>query len=258
MSVDASQESRVESRESENGSGPLPAAIRHQRPSGKQPTAADSKFLAFAASLWYSVLWGPCYAISQVMFRYRFSGKSHVPLTGSVLLVSNHQSHLDPVLIGIACPRQLKYLARVGLFFWPFSWWIRALGATPIDRESALSGIKTTLKLLKDGNAVVVFPEGSRTPDGNLHPLLPGFCVLARRSGATIVPVAIDGAFAALPRGSGIPRPARITLAFAPSITREQYSHLSDVALTELVTERLRNAGCKMGAGLGCAVERQS
>ena len=236
----------------QNGSGRPPSALRSQHSSSNQPAASTSRFLDFAASIWYSVLWGPCYAISQVLFRYKFSGKSHVPATGPVLLVSNHQSHLDPVLIGIACPRQLKYLARVGLFFWPFSWWIRALGAVPIDRESALTGIKTTIKLLKDGNAVVVFPEGSRTPDGFLHPLLPGFCVLARRSGATIVPVAINGAFAALPRGAGYPRPARITLAFAPKITKEQYGQLSDTALTELVTERLRNAGCRMGADMGC------
>jgi 1-acyl-sn-glycerol-3-phosphate acyltransferase len=227
---------------------PIPPSPLPLPPSNPRPQSpAPSPFLSYLAQLWYSVLWGPCYAISQVLFRYRFSGKSHVPLTGPVLLVANHQSNLDPVLIGIACPRQLKYLARVGLFFWPFSWWIRALGATPIDRESAISGIKATLRLLKGGNAVVLFPEGSRTPDGLMYPLLPGFCVLARRSGATVVPVAIDGAFAALPRGAALPRPARITLAFAPKITRDDYAQLSDAQLTELVTQRLRDAGCKMG-----------
>ncbi len=80
----------------------------------------------FAAWLWYAVLWCPCYAISRVWFRYRFFGKNHVPLTGPVLLVSNHQSNLDPVLVGLACPRQLKYLARKGLFFFPLNLWIRA------------------------------------------------------------------------------------------------------------------------------------
>jgi 1-acyl-sn-glycerol-3-phosphate acyltransferase len=188
------------------------------------------------------VLWCPCFAISQIWFGYRYRGKSHVPLDGPVLLVSNHQSHLDPVLIGLACPRQLRYLARVGLFFWPFSWWIRALGAVSIDRESALSGIKTTLKLLKDGEAVVVFPEGSRTPDGKLHPLLPGFCVLARRSGATIVPVAINGAFAALPRGSHFPRPALIRLAFGESIAKQQFERLTDQQLVDVVSERIRGS----------------
>jgi 1-acyl-sn-glycerol-3-phosphate acyltransferase len=243
MSVDVGQESKVESRGPEsNGSGSLSSSRSPRVPSPQ----SSSPVLNYLAWLWYTLLWGPCYAISQVLFRYRFSGKPHVPLTGPVLLVANHQSNLDPVLIGLACPRQLKYLARVGLFFWPFSWWIRALGATPIDRGSAISGIKTTLKLLKDGNAVVVFPEGSRTFDGFMSPLLPGFCILARRSGATIVPAAIDGAFQALPRGAALPRPRRITLAFAPKITREQYAQLSDEELTALVTQRLRDAGCKM------------
>lgn len=199
------------------------------------------------ARLWYALLWCPCYAISQVWFRYRFSGKSHVPLTGPVLLVSNHQSHLDPVLVGLACPRQLKYLARQGLFFWPFSLWIRALGAVPIDRErGALAGIRTTLDLLKKGNAVVVFPEGSRTPDGKMHEMLQGFCLLARRSGATIVPVAIDGAFHAMPRGSAFARPARISLAFGPAITGEQYDGLDDKQLTQIVSERISMAAASL------------
>jgi 1-acyl-sn-glycerol-3-phosphate acyltransferase len=196
-----------------------------------------------AAWFWYAMLWCPCYAIGQVWFRYRFNGKGYVPKTGPVLLVSNHQSNLDPVLVGIACPRQLKYLARQGLFFWPFSLWIRSLGAVPINRErGALGGIRTTLELLKNGNAVLVFPEGSRTPDGNLHALLPGFCLLARRSGATIVPVALDGAFEALPRGSQFARPAPIRLAFCPPIAKSQFDGLSDEQLVELVSKEITQA----------------
>jgi 1-acyl-sn-glycerol-3-phosphate acyltransferase len=154
--------------------------------------------------------------------------------------VANHQSHLDPVLVGLACPRQLKYLARHDLFFWPFSWWIRALGAVPIDRKrGALGGIKTTLKLLEEREAVLVFPEGSRTPDGRLHALLAGFCLLARRSGATVVPLAIRGAYDSMPRGRLFPRPCSIVLAFAPPIDRSEYQHLSDEQLTRLVESRI-------------------
>jgi 1-acyl-sn-glycerol-3-phosphate acyltransferase len=157
-----------------------------------------------------------------------------------VLLVSNHQSHLDPVLVGIACPRQLKYLARQGLFFWPFSLWIRSLGAVPIDRErGSIGGIKTTLRLLNQDYAVVVFPEGSRTPDGRLHPLLPGFCLLARRSGATIVPLAIEGAFHAMPRGSTFPKPHPVRLAFCPAIRQDEFVDWSDQRLIEVVTKRI-------------------
>jgi 1-acyl-sn-glycerol-3-phosphate acyltransferase len=192
------------------------------------------------ARLWYAVLWSPCWAISQVYFRYRYSGRGNVPPTGPVLLVANHQSHLDPVLVGIACPRQLKYLARQGLFFWPFSLWIRSLGAVPIDRErGAIGGIKTTLRLLSEEHAVVVFPEGSRTPDGRLHPLLAGFCLLARRSGATIVPVAIDGAYKSMPRGSYFPLPAPIGLVFGPAIRKEEFDGWSDSQLIEVVSKRI-------------------
>ena len=197
----------------------------------------------FIAWLWYAILWCPCYAFSQVMFRFRFSGKSHVPLTGPVLLVSNHQSNLDPVLVGLACPRQLKYLARIGLFFFPFSLWIRALGAVPIDRErGALAGIRATLAQLKEGNAVLIFPEGSRTPNGQLHEMLPGTSLLARRSRATIVPLALEGAFQALPRGAVFVRPHTIGLTFGPPITPQQYAQLSDKQLTELVNQRIEQA----------------
>jgi 1-acyl-sn-glycerol-3-phosphate acyltransferase len=212
-----------------------------------------------AAWFWYGLLWCPCYAISQLWFRYRFSGKCHVPLTGPVLLVSNHQSHLDPVLVGIACPRQLKYLARQGLFFFPFSLWIRSLGAVPIDRErGAIGGIRITLELLKNGNAVLVFPEGSRTPDGKVHPLLPGFCLLARRSGATIVPVAIDGAFNALPRGSHFARPATIRLAFCEAIAKQQAKSLTDEQLVALVGQRIRESLRQMARDSECATDKSN
>jgi 1-acyl-sn-glycerol-3-phosphate acyltransferase len=166
-----------------------------------------------------------------------------VPLTGPVLLVSNHQSNLDPVLVGVACPRQLKYMARKGLFFFPLNLWIRALGAVPIDQEgSALAGIRITLDLLKKDNALLVFPEGSRTPDGKLHKMLPGFCLLARRSRATIVPLALDGAFAALPRGRALVKSHPIGLKFGAAISPAQYSTLSDAQLTELVSNRIADS----------------
>ncbi|MEX0611044.1 MAG: lysophospholipid acyltransferase family protein [Pirellulales bacterium] len=193
------------------------------------------------AQLWYALLWCVCWSVSQVLFRFRFTGRDHVPKTGPVLLAANHQSHLDPVLIGIACPRPTGALARRELFFWPLGWLIRSLGAVPIDRGrgAALSGFKATLKSLREGQTMLVFPEGTRTHDGQLQPFHSGFCALARRSGATIVPVAIVGAFAALPRGRAFPRPRPITLAFAPPITPEQYDGYTDAQFTDLVAYRV-------------------
>jgi 1-acyl-sn-glycerol-3-phosphate acyltransferase len=188
----------------------------------------------------YSVLRGPCWAIAVLLFGFRSIGRENVPPTGPVLIVSNHQSHLDPPLVGLALSRQLKYLARQGLFFWPFSWLIRALGAVPLDKKAGgLGGIRTTLRLLKDNEAVLVFPEGTRTPDGKLSPMMPGFCALARRSGATIVPVAIEGAFAALPRGAAYPRPTQISIVVAAPITAVQYAQMSDEKLVAITTDRI-------------------
>ncbi len=229
----ATNERQLES-EAPDGAATSAAPAARPRPSG------DNLRSSTLARLWYSVLWSPCWAISLIYFRYRYWGRGNVPPTGPVLLVANHQSHLDPVLVGIACPRQLKYLARQGLFFWPFSLWIRSLGAVPIDRErGSIGGIKTTLRLLSQDQAMVVFPEGSRTPDGRLHPLLPGFCLLARRSGATVVPVSIDGAYAAMPRGSYFPKPATIRAVFGTAIRAEESEGWSDGQLIEVVTRRI-------------------
>ncbi len=83
-----------------------------------------------------------------------------MPASGPLLVLSNHQSHLDPVLLGVACPRQLRAMARASLFVGPLAWMIRSLGAVPIERGGRdISGIKTILKLLKNEEAVIIFQE---------------------------------------------------------------------------------------------------
>jgi 1-acyl-sn-glycerol-3-phosphate acyltransferase len=165
-----------------------------------------------------------------------------VPANGPLLVLSNHQSHLDPVLLGVACPRQLRAMARKSLFFGPLGWMIRSLGAVPIDRGgSGISGIKAILTLLKNQEAVIIFPEGTRTRDGLLQSFQPGFAAIARRSNATIVPVAICGAFEAMPRGKVFPRPWPISLVFGPAISTSEIAALSDDELVQLVHERISN-----------------
>ena len=108
--------------------------------------------------------------------------------------------------------RRMNYLARDTLFtFPPFRWLIHSVDAIPIDREGlGLSGVKESLRRLKRGEMVVVFPEGTRTRDGEIGRFRPGFTALASRSGAAILPVAIEGAFAAWPRWQPFPGRGRV------------------------------------------------
>ena len=135
-------------------------------------------------------------------FHYRYEGSRNVPPQGPVLLLANHQSYLDPPIIGCAVHRHLCFLARKTLFrnrF--FAGLIRRLNAVPLDQEGvAKEGLKSILEELKAGQAVVVFPEGERTHTGEVQPLKPGILLLIKRIEAPIVPVGIAGAFDALPR----------------------------------------------------------
>jgi 1-acyl-sn-glycerol-3-phosphate acyltransferase len=175
-----------------------------------------------------------------LLFRFRWTGSENVPRSGPLLVVCNHQSHLDPVLAGVACRRQLSALARRTLFVGPFGWLIHTLGAFPIDLEgSGLGGLKTSLQVLKQGAALLVFPEGTRSADGQLGSFLPGFCAIARRSGATILPTAIRGSHKALPRGSAWPRLQPVSLSFSQPILPAEIAALSDEQLTELIRARI-------------------
>jgi 1-acyl-sn-glycerol-3-phosphate acyltransferase len=185
---------------------------------------------------WYSFSRIVMWCVAKVYFRYNYRGGEHVPREGPVVVLCNHQSNLDPVLLGIACPRQLSFLARETLFVGWFAWLIRSFDAIPIDRDgTSLGGIRATLRRLKKGDAVLLFPEGTRTRNGELQNLKPGFAALVRRSSATIVPAAMDGAFAAMPRGVVFPRPAKIALQFGQSIRPTEIEKLNDKELLERV-----------------------
>lgn len=193
--------------------------------------------------LWYSFLHIVCRLLAVVVFRIRCYGRHHVPATGGGLVMSNHQSNLDPVIVGLAADRRLNYLARETLFgFAPFRWLILSLDAIAIDREGlGLAGLKETLRRLKRGELVLLFPEGTRTRDGEIAPLKPGFCAVARRAGVPIVPVAIAGAFEAWPRSRLLPRLSVLRVEFGPPIWPADIERLDDAALVAEVERRIRH-----------------
>ncbi|MCK4660551.1 MAG: 1-acyl-sn-glycerol-3-phosphate acyltransferase [Phycisphaerae bacterium] len=137
-----------------------------------------------------------------------------------MLLASNHQSFLDPILLTNALPRECHYMARDTLFRNKhFARIIRMYNSFPIKRGKAdLAGVKETLRRLKAGVLVLTFPEGTRSPDGRVFPFHPGVFAIARKARVPIVPAAIEGAHEAWPRGAKLPRPARVWVEYGQPI----------------------------------------
>ena len=183
-----------------------------------------------------------------ILWRVRCYGQENIPRDGGVLVVSNHQSHLDPVLVGLAIDRRMSYLARETLFrFAPLRWMILSIGAIPLDREGGgLSGLKESLRRLKRHEMLLVFPEGTRCKDGEVAPFKPGFCALARRSKITLLPVSIDGAYTAWPRTSLIPRFGTVHIHIGSPMSPAEVAALkTDEALMAEVERRIRQGHTK-------------
>lgn len=181
--------------------------------------------------------------VGVVVFRIRCKGRENIPANGSLLICSNHQSFLDPVLVGLAFDRRLNYLARQSLFrFAPFRWAIQFLDAIPLDRDGlGLAGLRESMRRIKRGECVLIFPEGTRTSDGSVLPLQPGFCALARRGGVTVLPVGFDGAFDAWPRTAKLPTASTIHLCIGKPLSPDEIKSLDDKALVSEVEQRIRN-----------------
>jgi 1-acyl-sn-glycerol-3-phosphate acyltransferase len=169
----------------------------------------------------YAILKPPAALLMRLLFGLRSRGTEHVPAEGPVLLVANHSSLLDPPLVGGASPRHLNFLAKAELFRIPlFGGLIRRLGARPLRREGPDTGaLRSALRVLKDGGALLVFPEGTRGEEGILRPAKAGAGMLAVLGGAPVVPVYVSGSGRAWPRGRRLPRPGRVTVTFGPPVS---------------------------------------
>lgn len=169
------------------------------------------RWLSYA---WYeTVSWATAAGLT-LGFSLRIEGTQHVPRVGPALLVANHQSFLDPAIVGLAARRHVHYLARKTLFRFPaFAALIRSVNAVAVDAEGlGIEGLRTTIKLLQAAQAVVIFPEGARTVDGTPRTLQPGIHLLLKRAPAPVVPIGIAGAFDAWPRWRPLPIPSPLFL----------------------------------------------
>lgn len=203
----------------------------------RQPGEPVYRILWWALYHWITWLWFvSCY-------RWRAWGVRNIPDEGPVVFVSNHQSFLDPIVVGLGChKRQFHPLARKTL--WDSAVY-RALSlpmnAIPVDQEAGdLKAMKTCLEKLAQGHALLLFPEGARTRDGRVKPFANGIKLILKRSGAPVVPVGIAGAFEAWPIHAKLPSPrGRIGVAYGQTITPEELKALGPDAGLALLHERV-------------------
>ena len=156
-------------------------------------------------------------------------------MQGGLLVASNHQSFYDPVLIGMRLPRPICYLARESLFEVPvFGAAIWSVGARPVRRGSVSpDAIRTVVRLLRGGEGLLMFPEGTRTRDGELGRFSPGAASIAIRCGVSVLPACVEGAFRSWPRTRLLPRPSPMAVAFGEPLS-------SGGQTAEELTERIR------------------
>ncbi|MFZ4572933.1 MAG: lysophospholipid acyltransferase family protein [Phycisphaerales bacterium] len=181
-----------------------------------------------ARILWFESIRILTRAIFRVVYRPIVIDAHRVPTKGPLLIAANHQSYLDPPLVGDYPARQCAFVARAGLFKVPiFAPLIRSLDATPIKESGNDRGaIMTVLELLKNGQAVVIFPEGSRSTDGAMHQFKRGLALLVKMGKVPVVPAALEGCYDCFPPG-GRPRffwrGPRVALQFGDPISYEEF-----------------------------------
>lgn len=195
---------------------------------------------------WYRFGYNLSKLIGKAFFRYRVIHPERMIERGPVILAMNHQSYLDPPLAGIACQRDIYFLARKTLLDIPvFGKILPKLNVIPVDQEgNDRSALKAMLRILRAGAGTLVFPEGARTLDGNLQPAQPGLGFIIAKTLAPVVPMRIFGAHEALPRGGGRLRFLPITLVVGHPMHfteedvagrgKELYQQLSERVMTEI------------------------
>jgi 1-acyl-sn-glycerol-3-phosphate acyltransferase len=139
----------------------------------------------------------------RLFFHITYEGGEHIPREGALIVASNHQSHLDPPLVGVGVPRHVFFLAKKEFTrFRLFRWFLRDIGTIFVNRSQGREALNAALEFLQAGRAIVIFPEGTRTRTGHIGTGKKGVAILAHRTGATVVPACIVGADKCFPAGS--------------------------------------------------------
>ena len=192
----------------------------------------------FVLDLWRPLFYGLC----RAYFGLELRGVEHIPAQGALIIAPNHQTYADPPLVTIPVPRPVHYMAWRRLFEIPlFGRAIRALRAFPVDLESRdWRALRAAVRLLRAGEAVMIFPEGGRSVDGSIGAFKSGTFRLAAQLGVRVLPVTIDGGHACWPPHRRWPRPGRITITYHPPVVADP--SLDAHASARDLAERTRSA----------------
>ena len=166
-------------------------------------------------------------------------GRDNVPREGGALMISNHQSFLDPAVLGAQLHRPMSYLAKSEL--WKnrfFGWLITNLYAFPVQQgKGDVGAIKETIRRLQEGHLLNIYPEGSRTEDGELLPIQPGAALVIRKAGVPVIPAIVDGSFQAWPKGKKIPRGHQVRVLIGKPV---RLDHLKSKEIVEYIDRTFR------------------
>ncbi len=192
--------------------------------------------------LWFRFARFCCRHFCRLFFKFDVTGKENIPRDGAFIVISNHQSFLDPLFCGVEIKRLMFFMARDTLFKGFFGKILTSVNSIPVRRgEADLTAIKTIIQKLRDGYGVCLFPEATRSEDGKISAFKPGFGLLCRRGNAAIVPAMIDGAFECWPRHKKLfTIGSRITVRYGKPLTAEQLKNMSDKDLADNLTNILR------------------
>ncbi|MCI0566766.1 MAG: 1-acyl-sn-glycerol-3-phosphate acyltransferase [Acidobacteria bacterium] len=157
----------------------------------------------------------------RIYLRLRVRGRERVPAQGPAIVVANHASFLDPIVLGSACPRKIHFIVLQAMYdWWRLRWFYWGMQTIPVRAdEGDPRAIRLALWRLKRGHVVGLFPEGARSGDGVMREGKMGVALLAALSGAPVIPCFIQGAFESLPPGVRFPRPARVSVSFGEAVT---------------------------------------
>jgi len=185
----------------------------------------------------------------RIFHRMEVKGVHNIPSTGAFILASNHTSYFDPPALGCKLPRNLHYFARDSLFFWPLGLLIRNLNSIPVNRSQLdIATLKRVLKVLKSGDPLLVFPEGTRSPDGKLGVGKKGIGLLMAKSQSDVLPAKVVGGFQVLGKGMLIPRIGRqLVVTYGPLLRFENLDPgKSDPNRYETIANRVLDAVGKL------------